>query len=71
MRGHQIEVLVGLYGKNIVLEQYKSLENSLKQEKREGNTVEDWEICNLDIGEAVIGLPFVPPFKFKSELYRK
>ena len=65
------EDTVGLYGKNIVVEQYKSLENSLKQEKREGNTVEDWEICNLDIGEAVIGLPFVPPFKFKSELYRK
>lgn len=65
------EYTIGLYGKNIVLEQYKSMENVLKQEKREGNTVEDWEICNLQVGEAIIGVPFAPPFKFKSELYRK
>ena len=60
----------GLYGKNIVLEEYKSLENSLKQEKREGYMVEDWDLCNLAVGEAIIGLPFISPFKFKNSLYR-
>lgn len=63
------EFIVGLYGKNIVLEQYKSLESPLKQEKREGNTVEDWNITSLEVGEAIIGLPFVSPFKFKFDLY--
>lgn len=65
------EYTMGLYGKNIVVEEYKTLDNMIKQEKREGNTVEDWDICNLDVGEAIIGLPFIQPFKFKSELYRK
>ena len=64
------EFVVGLYGKNVVLEQYKSLENPLKQEKREGNTVEDWDIGSLEVGEAIIGLPFIAPFKFKCDLYR-
>lgn len=63
------EYVVGLYGKNLVLEQYKSLENPLKQEKREGNTVEDWDIGSLEVGEAIIGLPFIAPFRFKCELY--
>lgn len=65
------EFTAGLYGKNIVLEQYKTLDNQIKQEKREGKTVEDWDICKLSIGEAVVGLPFVSPFKFKFNVYNK
>lgn len=65
------EYTMGLYGRNVVVEQYKTIDNMIKQEKREGNTVEDWDICNLEVGEAIIGLPFIHPFKFKSELYRK
>ncbi len=64
------EFTMGLYGSNVVIEQYKTIDNMIKQEKREGNTVEDWDICNLEVGEAIIGLPFIHPFKFKSELYR-
>lgn len=63
------EFTTGLYGKNIVLEQYKTHDNMIKQEKREGNIVEDWDICNLNVGEAIISMPFYPPFKFKSELF--
>lgn len=32
---------------------------------RDANVVEDWDISNLDIGEAIIGLPGKPPFIFK------
>ncbi len=64
------EFTTGLYGKNIVLEQFKSFDAPLNQEKREGHTVEDWDISNLNIGEAIVGLPFVPPFKFKFDLYQ-
>lgn len=59
-----------LYGKNIVLEQYKTSNNTIVEEKREGKTVEDWEINNLKVGEAIIGLPFEKPFKFKFDLYK-
>lgn len=42
-----------LYGKNIILEQYKTSNNTLVEEKREGKTVEDWNINNLQIGQAI------------------
>ncbi len=62
----------GKYGKNYVLEQYVSnITNSVPEEKRLGNVVEDWEICGLDIGEAIIGFPNGEPFKFKFEEYRR
>ena len=60
-----------LYGKNIVLEQYKSSNNTLIEEKREGKTVEDWHLNDLDIGQAVIGLPFREPFIFKFDEYKR
>lgn len=65
------EFTTGLYGTNIVLEEYKSFDNPVRQEKRDGHTVEDWDLQSLDVGEAIIGLPFVPPFKFRCDLYKK
>lgn len=32
---------------------------------RDANVVEDWDIARLRIGEAIIGLPGKPPFKFQ------
>jgi len=32
---------------------------------REAHVVEDWDISNLELGEAIIGLPGKSPFKFK------
>lgn len=60
----------GLYGKNYVLEQYRSITNAVAEEKRLGDVVEDWDISGLEVGEAIVGLPNVPPFKFKFDLYR-
>lgn len=61
---------VGLYGQNYILEQYQSITNSYQEEKRLGNVVEDWEVCNLSVGEAIVGLPNTPPFLFKFDIYR-
>lgn len=58
-----------LYGKNIVLEQYKTSSNTLVEEKREGKTVEDWDLNSLAVGEAIIGLPFEKPFRFQFDLF--
>lgn len=58
-----------LYGRNIILEQRKTILNTLNEERYEGNSVEDWNICDLKIGEAIIGLPFSKPFKFQFELF--
>jgi len=64
------EFVSNLYGKNIVLEQYKTLNSNLTEEKREGKTVEDWDLNNLKVGEAIIGFAYEKPFKFKFDLFR-
>jgi len=40
------------------------------EEKRNGYTVEDWDLINLQIGEAVVGLPNAMPFKFHFDMYK-
>lgn len=64
------EYVSDLYGKNIVLEQYKSSNNTIVEDKREGRTVEDWDLNSLRIGEAIVGLAFEKPFRFQFDLYR-
>ena len=59
-----------LHGQNMVLEQYRMLNNTIVEEKRIGSTVEDWDLNSLRVGEAIVGLPFAPPFKFYFELYK-
>ena len=59
-----------LFGKNLVLEQYKKMDNTYVEEKRSGCTVEDWDMNDLRVGEAVVGLPFSQPFRFYFEMYR-
>lgn len=59
-----------LHGKNFVLEQYRTLDNRYIEEKRSGCVVEDWDMNQLKVGEAIVGLPFAPPFKFYFDLYR-
>lgn len=63
------DYISNLYGKNVILEQYKSSNNWI-EEKREGKTVEDWDINCLNVGEAIVGLAFEKPFKFKFDLYK-
>jgi len=36
----------------------------LVEEVREANVIEDWDIFNLKIGQAIIGLPNRNPFFF-------
>lgn len=65
------EYVKGIFGKNRKQEAYMPIMQSkgLIEELREANVVEDWDVTNLDIGEAIIGLPGHEPFKFKFEKY--
>lgn len=38
--------------------------------RREGNTVEDWDMMSLRVGEAIVGLPFTKPFRFYFDDYK-
>ena len=65
------EYIQGLYGKNQKLESYlpTNQKNGLVETQREANVVEDWQITNLKIGEAIVGLPGNEPFIFKFTSY--
>jgi len=56
-----------LHGKNRKKETYMSAVQTrgITEEVREAYVVEDWDISNLVLGEAIIGLPGKPPFRFK------
>ena len=64
------EFVSGLFGKNIVLEKYQRLDSQIVEEKRNGQTVEDWDLNSLKVGEAVVGLPFSQPFRFHFNTYK-
>ena len=64
------DYIVGLHGKNLILEQYKTLNNSVHEERREAHVVEDWDMSDLSVGEAIISLPLGKPFRFQFDLYR-
>lgn len=59
-----------LHGQNMVLEQYRMMDNHTVEDKRIGNTVEDWDLNSLRVGEAIVGLPFSPPFRFYFDMYK-
>jgi len=63
------DYVAGIFGKNIVLEQYQRRDNQVVEEKRNGQVVEDWELNTLKIGEAIVGLPFSEPFRFHFDMY--
>jgi len=63
------DFISGLFGKNIVLEKYQRLDNQIIEEKRNGQTVEDWDLNSLKVGEAIVGLPFSQPFRFYFDGY--
>lgn len=60
---------IELYGKNYIVEQKKTLTNVINEEFKYGNVVEDWDIRNLKLGEAIIGFPFCEPFIFQFDKY--
>jgi type IV secretory pathway TraG/TraD family ATPase VirD4 len=59
-----------LHGRNAVVEQYQGLDGALKEARRDGYIGEDWDLIKLQIGEAVVGLPDTPPFRFRFDLYK-
>jgi len=60
-----------LFGKNRKRESYMATVQSrgLVEEVRDANVVEDWDVANLPIGKAIIGLPEQEPFLFQFKKY--
>ena len=56
-----------LFGKNRKKEVYMSAVQGrgITEQVRDAYVVEDWNISNLGIGQAIIGFPGYPPFVFQ------
>ena len=63
------QFVTDLYGDNYIVEQRKTLSNVINEEYKSAHVVEDWDVRNLNIGEAIIGFPFREPFKFQFDKY--
>lgn len=64
--GDSREYIKNIHGKNIKQDIYTSIQTkALTENIREAYVVEDWDISNLGLGEAIIGLPGQEPFLFK------
>ena len=65
------EYAKGIFGQNRKLDAYMPIMQSkgLVEEQRDGFVVEDWDITNLQIGQAVVGLPGQEPFVFAFDEY--
>lgn len=59
------------FGKNRKIEVYATSVQSkgMVEERRDAYVVEDWDIANLKVGQAVIGLPENEPFVFQLDLW--
>lgn len=64
------EYVSQLMGKNMILETFPEANGNNHYEKREGFIVEDWDLTSLNIGEAIVSLPYIAPFRFKFDIYR-
>ena len=65
------EYIKDLYGKNRKLEVYATTVQSkgMVEDKRDGYVVEDWDITNLKVGQAIVGFPEMEPFVFQFDRY--
>ncbi|GFH42492.1 hypothetical protein Hs30E_10430 [Lactococcus hodotermopsidis] len=58
------------FGKNYVSEVFMANQAPVT-ERRQGSVVEDWDINNLKVGEAIVGLDGHPPFRFYFDEFKK
>ena len=56
-----------LFGKNFLSITYWNSFGEKKPTEREGYTVEDWNLLNLKIGQAIVGISGYVPFKFQFD----
>lgn len=59
------------FGRNRKIEVYATTVQSkgMIEERRDGYVIEDWDVTNLKIGQAIIGFPEYEPFVFQFDLW--
>ena len=67
------EFAKGLFGKNRKRETFMSSVQTrgIVETIRDASVVEDWDISDLKVGQAILGIPDNMPFKFQFERFKK
>lgn len=67
------EYIKDLFGRNRKIEVYATSVQSkgMVEERRDAYVVEDWNVTNLKVGQAIIGLPENQPFVFQFDLWNQ
>lgn len=67
------EYIKNLFGRNIKLQTYLSAvqNRGVSEQIREGFVVEDEDITNLPVGQAILGAPGCQPFRFQFKRYEE
>ena len=67
------EYIKDQFGRNRKLEAYVPIvqNRGMVEEQREASVVEDWDMTNLGIGQAIIGLPGYEPFVLQFDRYEE
>ena len=60
-----------LFGHNYTVVSYENEKQSLTETQREGHCVEGWQLMDLKIGQAVVGLVGYRPFYFQFKEYKR
>ncbi|MDO5133054.1 MAG: type IV secretion system DNA-binding domain-containing protein [Eubacteriales bacterium] len=65
------EYIKDQFGKNRKLEAYVPIiqNRGMVEEQREANVVEDWDVSNLGIGQAIIGMPGYEPYLLQFDRF--
>jgi type IV secretory pathway TraG/TraD family ATPase VirD4 len=63
------EFIKGLFGKNRKRDAYMASVQTrgMVENLRDANVVEDWDIGNLSVGQAIVGMPGNMPFRFQFD----
>lgn len=70
--GSSRDYITKRFGSNVMIYGYANMQkNSIVDNERNGNTVEEWDQMNLGVGQAIIGLGYEPPFLFQFKEYGK
>ena len=68
--GSSRDYITRRFGTNVMVYDYANMnKNIIENRERDGNTVEEWDQMELNLGEAIIGLGYDKPFLFKFDKY--
>lgn len=70
--GSSRDYITKRFGPNLMIYEYTdTMRNRISSNEHSGNTVEEWDQMNLNLGQAIIGLGYDAPFLFQFDRFER